>query len=134
MQFALMEKKTVTSNKYEIFVESHEKNKMGYSTPDIIIITTTTTTIIIIMMQECETVEAIDMQMARHWCDKRQATETNLEDVHNLEQRNVGGKYVGITGGRKETAQMTLLQVNPNWWKHQQTCLILILDAGMGQF
>ena len=98
MYFALMEKKTVTSNKYEIFVESHEKNKMGYSTPDIIIIII----IIITMTQECRTVEAMDMQMARHWCDKRQATETNSEDVHNLEQRKVGGKYVGINGGRKE--------------------------------
>jgi len=100
---------------------------MGYSTPDIIII-------IIIMMQECKTVEAMDMQMARYWCEKRQATETNSEDVHNLEQRKVGGKYVVITGGRKETAQMTLLQGIPNRWKHQQTCLILTLDAGMGQF
>jgi len=40
MYFALMEKLTVT--KYEIFVKSHENNKMGYITPDIIIIIITT--------------------------------------------------------------------------------------------
>ena len=64
----------------------------------------------------------------------KQTTETNWEDVHNLEQRKGGGKNVRITCGRSETAWMNLLQGIRNWWKHQQICLILTLDAGMGRF
>jgi hypothetical protein len=52
--------------------------------------------------------EAKDMQMARYWCDKRKATETNSENVHNSKQRKGAGKYERITGGRTKTAQMTL--------------------------
>jgi len=53
-------------------MKSDKENKMGYSTPDIIIIIVVVIIIIIIiiMTQECKTVEAMDMQMARQWCDK----------------------------------------------------------------
>jgi len=64
---------------------------MGYSTPDIIIMT-----------QESKIVDA----MGCRWQDSGVT--------------KVGGKYVRITVGRTDTAQMTLLQSIPNWWKHQQ--------------